>query len=90
MKAMTLGNLEMLCQLCGDEALARVILGTTNWGMVDINIGKKREQQLVKTFWNTMASSGSKSLHFDRTRNLLGPSWTLYSTDWNSVKMRSS
>ena len=56
----------MLCQLCGNDALAKVVLGTTHWGEVDENKGKMHEQQLVNT-WNTMTDSGSKSLRFDQT-----------------------
>ena len=55
-------NLPMLRQLCGDNALARVVLGTTHWGEVDEDEGKMREQQLAKTFW------GSKSLRFEQTK----------------------
>ena len=62
-------NLDMFHQLCGNNALARIVLGTTNWGEVDENIGEKREQQLVETFWNTMTASGSKSLRFDKTES---------------------
>ena len=51
----------MLRQLCGDNALARVVLGTTHWG-IDEDEGKMREQQLAKTFW------GSKSLRFGQTK----------------------
>ena len=53
----------MLCQLCGDNALAKVVLGTTHWGEVDENKGKMHEQQFNKTFWK---DSGLKSLRFDR------------------------
>ena len=58
-------NLSMLCQLCGDNALARVVLGTTHWGEVDENEGRVREQRLANTFWR---GSGSKSLRFDLTK----------------------
>ena len=60
-------NLLMLRRLCGDNSLARIVLGTTHWGEVDENKGKMREQQLVNT-WNTMTDSGSKSLRFDQTK----------------------
>ena len=60
-------NLDIFYQLCGEKALARVVLGTTNWGEVEENVGEKREEQLAKTFWNTMTASGSKSLRFDQT-----------------------
>ena len=65
-------NLDMFSQLCGDKALARVVLGTTNWGEVNELVGEMREQQLAKTFWNTMTASGSKLLRFDRTE---GSAW---------------
>ena len=66
MKGMTRRNLDMLCQLCGDKVF---VLGTTNWGEVDENVGKKREQQLV-TFWNWSIKTdlGSRSLRFDQTK----------------------
>jgi hypothetical protein len=67
MKGTTRRNLDMFHQLCGDKALARVVLGTTNWGEVDENVGGKREEQLANTFWNSMTASGSKLLRFDKT-----------------------
>ena len=56
-------NLDMFHQICGGKALARVVLGTTNWGRVDENAGR-REQQLNEIF---MTASGSKSFRFDET-----------------------
>ena len=67
MKGTTRRNLDMFHQLCGDKALARVILGTTYWGRVEGDEGVRREQQLAKTFWKPMTSSGSKLLRFDKT-----------------------
>ena len=55
----------MLRQLCGDNTLARVVLGTTHWGEVDENEGKMREKQLAK-IWK---DSGSMSLRFDQTES---------------------
>ena len=67
MMGTTRRNLDMFSQLCGDKAPARVVLGTTNWGDVDKKVGEIREQQLAKTFWKSMISSGSKLLRFDKT-----------------------
>ena len=67
MTGKTRRDLDMFLQLCGDKALAKVVLGTTNWGEVDETVGQKREEQLAKTFWNPMTASGSKFLRFDRT-----------------------
>ena len=58
----------MFHQLCGDNALARVILGTTNWGGVGKKTGKGREKDLATNFWKTMIDSGSKILRFSQTK----------------------
>ena len=58
----------MFHQLCGDKALARVILGTTNWGEVDEEKGKDREQELATNFLKTMIDLGSKMLRFVQTK----------------------
>ena len=60
----------MFHQLCGDKALARVILGTTNWGEVDEKKEKLegREKELATTFLKTMIDSGSKMLRFVQTK----------------------
>ena len=68
MKGTTRRNLDMFHQLCGDKALARVVLGTTNWGEVQEDVAMMREQQLAKTFWEPMTSSGSKLLRFNKTQ----------------------
>ena len=65
MKGMTRRNLDMLCQLCGANKV--LVLGTTNWGEVDENVGKKREQQFV-TFWNRNIKTDLVSLRFDQTK----------------------
>ena len=67
MKGATRRNIDMFHQLCGDKALSRVVLGTTNWGEIDEKVGSWREEQLAMTFWDTMIDSGSKLLRFDRT-----------------------
>ena len=68
MKGTTRRNLDMFYQLCGDKALERVVLGTTNWEEIDGEIGPRREEQLAKNFWNkSKTSSRSKLLRFDKT-----------------------
>ena len=68
MKGATRRILDMFHQLCGENALARVVLGTTNWGEVEEHVGAQREEQLKKTFWNTITASGSKVLRFNRSQ----------------------
>ena len=67
MKGATRRNLDMFHHLCGNKAFARVVLGTTNWGEVEEDVGLNREQQLVETFSKPMTTSGSKFLRFDKT-----------------------
>ena len=43
MNGSTHKNLDMFYQLCGDKDLARVVLGTTNWGEVEEDVGENRE-----------------------------------------------
>ena len=67
-KGTTRRNIDMFHQICGDKALARVVLGTTNWGEVEEEVGKKREQNMDAAFWKTTTASRSKSLRFDETQ----------------------
>ena len=63
------GNLDMFRRLCGDNALGRIVLGTTHWERLKVNVGKIREQQVVETWKNMIELGlGSKSLRFDRTK----------------------
>ena len=68
MKGAARKNIDVFHKLCGDKALARVVLGTTKWGEVYENKGKDRERQLTEIYWKAMIDSGSKSLRFDGTK----------------------
>lgn len=52
-------NLTVFRQLCGDGALANVILGTTKWGQVKPEVGQDRERQLADGHWREMVLRGS-------------------------------
>ena len=70
MKGTTRRNLDMFYQLCGDKALEKVVLGTTNWGVseIDREMEPKREEQLAKNFWNKSKTSSGSLLRFDKTK----------------------
>ena len=55
----------MFRRLCGEDALSKVVLGTTNWGEVDGSVGKRREGQLADGFWKDL--KGSTMLRFYQT-----------------------
>jgi len=69
MKGTTLRNLKMFRRLCGEKALSMVVLGTTNWGEVDMAIGEHREEQLRNNFWRDMIGSGSEIRRFYNTQS---------------------
>ena len=70
MKGTTRRNLDMFYQLCGDKALEKVVLGTTNWGVseIDREMEPKREEQLAKNFWNKSKTSSGSLRRFDKTK----------------------
>lgn len=58
----TLKNLEMFTKLCGKDALANVVFGTTKWSDIIQEVGQRREKQLGGTFCNNMIQHGSVML----------------------------
>ncbi|KAJ5794731.1 hypothetical protein N7457_001330, partial [Penicillium paradoxum] len=62
-------NLQMFRDLCGDDALKKVILATTMWDIVPTAEGDMREKELKenKDFWGYMLSKGSIALRHDNT-----------------------
>lgn len=61
-------SLVMFRQLCGDDALKNVILGTTKWGDVKRDVGIKREQQLAETHWKEVIDHGAEMAQFRNTQ----------------------
>jgi len=60
-------NLQLFNQLCGDDALKNVILGTTKWGDIKEDVGKRREGQLAESHWKDMLSYGATMVRFKNT-----------------------
>lgn len=55
-------NLVLFRELCGEDALQKVILATTMWDKVSEKRGYRREAELMDTqeFWGWMVEKGSK------------------------------
>ena len=49
----------MFRKLWGDEALKNVVIGTTKWDDVELDVGQQREIQLRDNFWKEMIQHGS-------------------------------
>jgi len=65
MSGSPLKNLRMFAKLCGDDALANVILATTMWDRVDPTTGTQRENELKESYWKGMVALGSRIERFD-------------------------
>ncbi|KAJ5649331.1 uncharacterized protein N7484_003054 [Penicillium longicatenatum] len=73
MEGSALRNLRMFRQLCGEEPLKNVILGTTFWGRVNEQTGTDREAELRERpeFWGQMIQRGSRMMRVtDRASTL--------------------
>ena len=57
-------NLELFCRICGDAALNKVILATTNWDVVSHEADELREGEMRATHWKTMLDQGAKVHQF--------------------------
>ncbi|KAF4468821.1 hypothetical protein FALBO_4287 [Fusarium albosuccineum] len=62
-------NLIMFKELCGRDALKKVILATTMWDKVSSDEAEKREAELIETpdFWGWMLGKGSSCQRHDNT-----------------------
>ena len=57
----------MFDKLCGDDALKNVILATTKWSEVELDMGSRRENQLLDKYWSKMIAQGSRMARFMNT-----------------------
>ena len=60
-------NFDVFLKLCGEEAEASIILGTTKWTNVLPEIGAQHEKQLVEKYWNEIISRGSRVFRFQNS-----------------------
>ena len=65
-----LKRLDMFKNLCGDDALGNVVLGTTKWNLIHRQeTGEQREQQLRDSSWKDMINHGSIIRRLRRDRS---------------------
>ena len=62
-------NLEMFNHLCGDAALNKVIICTTQWGSVILEDGAQREDEIQRRHWGEMVAKGSQVRRFMGDQN---------------------
>ncbi|KZP32060.1 hypothetical protein FIBSPDRAFT_813098 [Athelia psychrophila] len=59
-----LKNLQLFSSMCGQNAMNRVVLGTTMWSETKPATGERRETELKRTFWADMLAQGCKAHRF--------------------------
>ena len=52
--------IKMLQELCGEKALANVVICTTMWESEDPNVLAQRETEMQNTFWKPLLNKGAK------------------------------
>jgi exonuclease VII small subunit len=64
-----LRNLRMFGELCGDQAVKKVVLVTTMWdrGKTDPKTLHQREKELFDNYWKTMINYGASTARFDNS-----------------------
>ena len=67
-------DLNMFGELCGDQAVKKVMLVTTMWDKVQQDIGARRERDLVEKYWRTMIDYGASTARF---LNSAGSAWEI-------------
>jgi hypothetical protein len=58
-------NLETIRKLCGEDAEAAVIIGTTKWGQVESRVLGQREEELRAVYRKVSVTGGTKVYRFD-------------------------
>jgi len=67
-------NLRMFGELCGDNAVKKVVLVTTMWDKVQPDTGARRETELFEKYWKTMINYGAST---DRFSNSADSAWKI-------------
>jgi len=58
----------MFQHLCGQEALSKVVIGTTKWGRIDREIAQEHHAELKDVHWEPLVRKGSLVRQFDDTQ----------------------
>ena len=67
-------NLRMFGELCGDQAVKKVVLVTTMWDNVEQDKGERREKELFANYWKAMTNLGASTARF---YNSVDSAWSI-------------
>jgi hypothetical protein len=65
MLALTYRNFATLLRLCGEDAEAAVIIGTTKCGQIESRMVEQREDELSAVYWRVLGAGGMNIYQFD-------------------------
>jgi hypothetical protein len=65
--APSLESYRIFTKLCADVAMTNVILVTTMWATIALEVGEKREEQLKAGIWKDMLDKGAITARFMHT-----------------------
>ena len=78
-------NIRMFGELCGDQAVKKVVLVTTMWDKVEQDTGSCREKELFEKYWKTMMNYGASTARFynsaDSAWQIIDPILKQHSTE---------
>ena len=60
-------NFKMFRELCGDTSLKNVVLVTNMWGMVPLDVGESREEELTNKFFKPALDKGAQMARHQNT-----------------------
>jgi len=60
-------NFRMFKELCGNQALKKVVLVTTMWDKVQRDIGVQREKELFENYWKMMINYSASTARFSNS-----------------------
>ena len=60
-------SFKTLLAMCGDKALRNVVIMTTMWGKVALEVGIAREQELAESFFKPALDNGARLLRHNTT-----------------------
>lgn len=68
MSGSVLKNLRLFSSMCGNASMPNTILVTTMWSTVKPEIAQRREDELMKAFWQDMIAAGCTVQRFEGTK----------------------
>ena len=85
-----LRNIETFQRLCGQQALSRIVIGTTKWSRIERELAESHSLELQDVHWKSLTDKGARVVRFeDSTESAWSFVDTLISTARQQGQARS-